>query len=147
MPRFQTRFIQDNLSRRIQRPSKTEVIKKVKSIESEEKMAASASMSQQAVSRFRPLADRILVQVVKPINKTQGGVILPDAAKTSTNQAMVIACGPGRLTRDGSKKIPITINSRDTVIIPEYGGMALKFDGEDYKIFREDDIVGVVQEA
>lgn len=100
-----------------------------------------------AVKRFRPLADRILVQVYKPQAKTAGGIYLPEAAKSSINQAKVIAVGAGRFDPTAPATIlPVSVKVGDNVIIPEYGGMAIKFDSEEYKIFRDDDLVGVVGE-
>lgn len=103
-------------------------------------MSASA-----AVRRFVPLADRVLVQAFKPEVKTAAGIYLPEAAKQSINQAKVVSVGAGRLSRD-DKLLPLNVKAGDTVIIPEYGGMTIKFDSEEYKIFRDEDIVGVMEE-
>merc|ERR1712194_324411 len=103
--------------------------------------------SSAAVKRFRPLMDRILVQTFKPQAKTAGGVYLPEAAKSSINQAKVIAVGSGRYDpQNPGTPIPLSVKAGDTVIIPEFGGMSIKFDSEDYKIFRDDDLVGIVGE-
>ncbi|EER13274.1 groes chaperonin, putative, partial [Perkinsus marinus ATCC 50983] len=40
--------------------------------------------------------------------------------------------------------IPISVQPGDKVIIPEFGGMNLKLDGEDFQVFRDDDIVGKI---
>jgi len=48
--------------------------------------------------------------------------------------------------KDG-KKIEVSVKPGDTVVIPEYGGMQLKFDNEEYHVFRDDDIVGIVKDA
>ncbi|CAD7974133.1 unnamed protein product [Amoebophrya sp. A25] len=102
-------------------------------------------MAASAVKRFVPLADRVLVQVFKAEAKTATGIYLPEAAKQSINQAKVISVGKGRLG-EGDKLLPLSVKAGDTVIIPEYGGMSIKFDSEDYKLFRDDDIVGVMAE-
>eukprot|EP00392_Amoebophrya_sp_AT5.2_P016079 g16322.t1 len=98
-----------------------------------------------ALKRFIPLADRVLVQAFKAEAKTATGIYLPDAAKKSINQAKVISVGKGRLGQD-DKLLPMSVKAGDTVIIPEYGGMSIKFDSEEYKLFRDDDIVGVMTE-
>ncbi|CAD7938435.1 unnamed protein product [Amoebophrya sp. A120] len=102
-------------------------------------------MSASAVKRFLPLADRVLVQAFKAEAKTATGIYLPEAAKQSINQAKVISVGKGRLGAD-DKILPMSVKIGDTVIIPEYGGMTIKFDSEEYKLFRDDDIVGVMAE-
>lgn len=98
-----------------------------------------------AVKRFVPLMDRVLVQAFKAETKTAAGIYLPEASKQAINQAKVISVGAGIRGKD-EKLIPLAVKAGDTVIIPEYGGMTIKFDSEEYKIFRDDDIVGVMQE-
>mmetsp|Transcript_59036 Transcript_59036/g.113871 ORF Transcript_59036/g.113871 Transcript_59036/m.113871 type:complete len:103 (-) Transcript_59036:37-345(-) len=98
----------------------------------------------QAFKRFVPLADRILVQKLKADVKSAGGIILPDAAKQEVNQATVLAIGAGRVMKSG-ETLPMCTKVGDTVVIPRYGGTELKLDGEEYHIFREEDIVGVIK--
>ena len=68
--------------------------------------------------------DRVLVQKFKQEAMTASGIYLPDAAKQQINQAKVISVGPGKTTKDGAK-IPVAVKAGDTVVIPEYGGVAL----------------------
>lgn len=98
-----------------------------------------------AVKRFVPLMDRVLVQAFKAETKTAAGIYLPEASKQSINQAKVVSVGPGRLNKN-NERLPLAVKAGDTVIIPEYGGMSIKFDSEDYKIFRDEDIVGVMED-
>lgn len=101
-------------------------------------------MSSAVARRFTPLMDRVLVQKVKQEAKTASGIFLPEQAKQVINQATVIAVGEGRLLKDG-QKIPCTVKPGDSVIVPEFGGMTLKFDDEEYQVFRDEDIVGVMK--
>mmetsp|Transcript_82753 Transcript_82753/g.230773 ORF Transcript_82753/g.230773 Transcript_82753/m.230773 type:complete len:103 (+) Transcript_82753:93-401(+) len=98
----------------------------------------------QAFKRFVPIADRILVQKLKADVKSAGGILLPDAAKQEVNQATVLAVGPGRKNNKGDV-ISMGTKVGDTVVIPRYGGTELKLDGEDYQIYRDDDIVGIIR--
>eukprot|EP00918_Siedleckia_nematoides_P106690 GHVU01232774.1.p1 GENE.GHVU01232774.1~~GHVU01232774.1.p1 ORF type:complete len:121 (-),score=6.83 GHVU01232774.1:780-1142(-) len=59
--------------------------------------------------------------------------------------AQVLSVGPGRVTSTGTK-IPIGVKEGDIVVIPEYGGMSLKMDGEDLHVYRDEDIIGIVKE-
>lgn len=52
--------------------------------------------------------------------------------------------GLGRLNKN-NERLPLSVKEGDTVVIPEYGGMTIKFDSEEYKIFRDEDIVGVMK--
>uniref|UniRef100_A0A0G4G273 10 kDa chaperonin n=1 Tax=Chromera velia CCMP2878 TaxID=1169474 RepID=A0A0G4G273_9ALVE len=96
------------------------------------------------VKRFTPLFDRVLVQRLKQEAQTKSGIFLPDSAKGASNQATVVAVGAGRLTKEGNK-VPVSVSVGQTVIVPEYGGMTLKFDDEEFHIFRDEDIVGVLK--
>ncbi|KAF8822578.1 putative chaperonin [Cardiosporidium cionae] len=99
------------------------------------------------VKRFIPLLDRILVQKIKSDvgSKTKSGLFLPDSAKTSSNEALVLAVGPGRVTTAG-ETVPCVVKEGDTVVVPEYGGMALKLNDEEYHVYRNDDLIGILKE-
>mmetsp|Transcript_39507 Transcript_39507/g.112815 ORF Transcript_39507/g.112815 Transcript_39507/m.112815 type:complete len:103 (+) Transcript_39507:90-398(+) len=99
----------------------------------------------QAFKRFVPLADRILVQKLKPDVKSAGGILLPETAKQEVNQGRVLAVGPGRTSPKG-ELLPMGTKAGDTVVIPRYGGTELKLDGEDYHIYSDGDIVGIIKE-
>ncbi len=88
----------------------------------------------------------MLVQKLKPAEKTIGGIVLPDSAQSKINKAKVIATGPGRRTQEG-KTVPMTIQVGDTVLLSEsYNGTDLSFEGKDYTVFREDDILAIVKD-
>ncbi|EAN33434.1 Chaperonin 10 Kd subunit family protein [Theileria parva strain Muguga] len=91
--------------------------------------------------RFVPLFDRVLVSKIKPEHKTKSGILLPDSANLTSRMAKVVAVGKGRVNSKGEKVDPV-LKVGDTVVIPEYGGMDLKFDGEVFTAYREDDIIG-----
>eukprot|EP00401_Gymnodinium_catenatum_P011139 CAMPEP_0117519252 /NCGR_PEP_ID=MMETSP0784-20121206/32553_1 /TAXON_ID=39447 /ORGANISM="" /LENGTH=101 /DNA_ID=CAMNT_0005315201 /DNA_START=58 /DNA_END=363 /DNA_ORIENTATION=+ len=98
----------------------------------------------QAFKRFVPLADRILVQKLKAEAKSVGGILLPDSAKQEMNQATVLAVGPGRKNAKGDF-VPMGTKVGDTIVIPRYGGTELKLEGEEYEIYRDEDIVGIIR--
>lgn len=88
--------------------------------------------------------DRVLVQKIKQEAKTASGIFLPEQAKQMINQATVISVGEGRLLKDG-QRLACTVKPGDSVIVPEFGGMTLKFDDEEFQIYRNEDIVGVMK--
>mmetsp|Transcript_97669 Transcript_97669/g.291701 ORF Transcript_97669/g.291701 Transcript_97669/m.291701 type:complete len:103 (+) Transcript_97669:77-385(+) len=98
----------------------------------------------QAFKRFLPLADRILVQKLKAEVKSAGGILLPDSAKQEVNQAKVLAVGAGRKNLKG-ELIPMNTSVGDTVVIPRYGGTEFKIDNDEYHIYRDEDIVGIIK--
>ena len=93
---------------------------------------------------FRPLQDRILVERVEEVEKTKGGIIIPDTAKEKPAEGKIIAMGNGRVGDDG-KVIPMDLKVGDTILFSKYGGTEVKFDGVDYLIMRQDDVLGVVE--
>ncbi len=94
--------------------------------------------------KIRPLNDRILVQRLEGEEKTAGGIIIPDSAKEKPAEGEIIAVGPGKLN-DKGERVTVDVKVGDRVLFSKYGGTDVKYDGEDYLIMREDDILGVVE--
>ena len=87
-----------------------------------------------------PLADRV---IVKPLNReevTKGGIVLPDTVKEKPQEGEVVAVGPGKLSDDGSTRIPLEVKKGDKVIYAKYAGTEWKWEDEEYLILRESDI-------
>ena len=90
-----------------------------------------------------PLGDRILVQRLAAEETSKGGIILPDSAKEKPAQGTVIAVGAGRLKDDG-ERMPMALKKGDIVLFSSYAGSEIKFDGEDYLIMGEDEVLAVI---
>jgi len=91
-----------------------------------------------------PLEDRVVVKPQEAESKTAGGIVLPDTAKEKPLTGKVIAAGPGKLDDDG-KRIPMSVKKNDVVLFGKYSGSEVELDGEDYKILRESEILGVIE--
>lgn len=87
---------------------------------------------------IKPLADRVLIEPVEAETKTASGIIIPDNAKEKPQKGNVVAVGKG------TKDEPMTVKSGDTVLYGKYAGTELKFEGKDYLIMRESDILAIV---
>jgi len=94
--------------------------------------------------KIRPLNDRILVKRLAEVEKTKGGIIIPDSAKEKPAEGEVVAVGPGKLD-DKGKRVAPDLKKGDRVLFSKYGGTEVKLDGNDFLIMREDDILGVVE--
>ena len=94
--------------------------------------------------KFRPLHDRILVERVESEDMSPGGIILPDTAKEKPQQGKVIAVGSGKRTEDG-KVLPLEVKAGDTILFGKYSGSEIKSEGTDYRIMREEDVLGLVE--
>lgn len=95
---------------------------------------------------IQPLADRVLVTPLPADQTTKSGIIIPDTAKDSSQQATVVAVGPGKLDEAG-KRIPLDVKAGDVVLLPKYGGDEFKYDGEEYKIVGADDLLAIVKSS
>src|SRR5690242_11989506 len=69
----------------------------------------------EAVMKIRPLGDRIVVRREEASEKTAGGIVLPDTAKNKPQRGKVLAAGPGRLLKDGTRR-PLQTKEGDTVL-------------------------------
>ncbi|MBO8157241.1 MAG: co-chaperone GroES [Bacillaceae bacterium] len=92
---------------------------------------------------LKPLGDRVVVEVIEQEEKTSSGIVLPDSAKEKPQEGRVVAVGSGRVT-DNGEKIALEVSEGDRVIYSKYAGTEVKYDGKEYLILREDDILAVV---
>jgi len=96
--------------------------------------------------KVKPLADRIVVKIAATEKKSKGGIIIPEtASKEKPQEGTVVAVGPGRLDKDGNR-IAIELKKGDKVLFESWGGKDYKSDDVDYKILREDEVLGTIEE-
>src|SRR5207249_1470808 len=94
---------------------------------------------------IRPIQDRVIVRrLEEAVEKTKGGIIIPDTAKEKPQQGKVIAVGKGKVNDDG-KLTPLDVKVGDKILFGKYSGSEIKIDGEEHLIMREEDILGVVE--
>jgi chaperonin GroES len=91
---------------------------------------------------IRPLADRVVVKMVESEETTKSGIVLPGSAKERPQVAEIVAVGPGTVV-DG-KEVKMEVKVGDRVIISKYSGTEVKFDGQEYTILKQGDILAVV---
>ena len=70
--------------------------------------------------------------------KTLGGIILSGQAKEQPQMAEIVAAGPG--TKD--EKMELAVG--DKVIFSKYAGTEVKYQGEEYIIMKQEDILAKV---
>ena len=66
--------------------------------------------------KFKPLHDRVLIEVLDSSEKTAGGIIIPDSAQEKPQEGKVVAIGGGAKTEDG-KIIPMDVKVGDKVLL------------------------------
>lgn len=95
--------------------------------------------------KFKPLQDRILVKRVESETKSAGGIIIPDNAQEKPQEGEVLAVGNGKKLSSGELQTP-DVKIGDKVVFSTYAGTALKIDGEELLVLKEDDIFGVLEQ-
>ncbi len=96
--------------------------------------------------KIRPLYDRIMVRRIEEKETVQGGIIIPDTAKEKPQEGEVVAVGQGKRLEDG-KIVPLDVKVGDRILFGKYSGSDIKLDGEEYMIMREDEVLGVIEQA
>ncbi|MDR0297951.1 MAG: co-chaperone GroES [Streptococcaceae bacterium] len=92
---------------------------------------------------LKPLADRVILRVKEEEEQSAGGILLATSAQEKPQTAEVVAVGPGKTTKDGTL-IALAVKPGDTVIFSKYGGDKVKFEGEEFLIARESDLLAIL---
>jgi chaperonin GroES len=93
--------------------------------------------------KLTPLQDRVLVERVEAMERSAGGLYIPDTAKEKPQEGKVVAVGKGKKQDDGTV-IPMDVKKGDRILFSKYAGNDVTLDGKEYIIMREEDILGVV---
>jgi chaperonin GroES len=97
-------------------------------------MATQTEKKTSSSLKFKPLKDRVFVSYTEEADRTAGGIYIPDAAKERPQRGKVEAIGEEvKLMKVG-----------DEVLFDKYAGTKINFDGTDYLIVKEEDILGIV---
>jgi chaperonin GroES len=95
------------------------------------------------MAKIRPLADRVLVKRLESETKSAGGIVIPDNAQEKPMTGKVIAVGRGKLTDQGETIQP-SVAAGDRILFGKYSGAEVKYDGEEYLILKEDEIMAIL---
>tara|TARA_B100000519_G_C13800266_1_gene230802 strand:+ start:147 stop:425 length:279 start_codon:yes stop_codon:yes gene_type:complete len=87
---------------------------------------------------IQPLSDRVVVEASNAETKTSSGNIIPDTAQEKPQEGVIVAVGKGK------KDEPMTVKNGDKVLYGKYSGTEIKFDGKDYLIMKESDILAII---
>lgn len=95
--------------------------------------------------KLRPLGDRIIVRRLEAAEKTAGGIILPDNAKQKPQRGTVLATGPGKMLKDGSRRA-LQVKEGDVVLFTAWAGDEYKQQktGDTILLMHEEDVLAVV---
>ena len=92
---------------------------------------------------LKPLSDRVILKMKEAEEKTKSGIILSSGSKEKPQIAEVIEVGPGGEV-DG-KPVKMVVKKGDKVVINKYAGTEIKYEGEDYIIVKQSDILAIAE--
>jgi chaperonin GroES len=93
---------------------------------------------------LRPLHDRVIVKRLDQETRTASGIVLPETAAEKPDQGEVLAIGNGKIMEDGKVR-QLAVKVGDRVLFGKYSGQAVKIDGNEYLVMREEDLFAVVE--
>ena len=92
---------------------------------------------------IKPILDRVLIKMEEAEENTQSRIILPASSKEKPQIAEVIEVGPGGIV-DG-EEVKMFLKKGDRVIASKYAGTEVKYEGEEYIILKQSDILAIVE--
>lgn len=93
--------------------------------------------------KIRPLHDRVIVKRLEAEEKTASGIVIPGSAAEKPDQGEIVAVGKGKILESGEVRA-LDVKVGDKVLFGKYSGQAVKVDGEELLVMREEDIMAVL---
>lgn len=93
---------------------------------------------------LKPLGDRLVIEVIEVEEKTASGLLLPETAKDKPQEGKVIAVGNGMFLPSG-ERVALDVTVGDRILFETYSGTKVKYDGQEYLILRESDVLAIVE--
>lgn len=94
--------------------------------------------------KIRPLHDRLVIKRIEAERTTASGIVIPDSAGEKPDQGEVLAVGNGKILENGSVRA-MDVKVGDRVLFGKYAGQAVKIDGQEVLVAREEDILAVIE--
>jgi chaperonin GroES len=91
------------------------------------------------IMKLVPLADRVVLKQLEAEEKTKSGIILSSGSQERPLEAEVIAVGPG------TDDVKMELKEGDKVFYSKYAGSEVKFEGEEYIILKQSDVLAVIR--
>ena len=90
---------------------------------------------------LKPLGDRVLIEPLAAEEVTKSGIIIPDSAKEERSEGKIVALGSGIVK---GKKYEFSVKVGDKVLYGKYSGEEVKIESKEYKVIKEEDILGIL---
>ena len=92
-----------------------------------------------------PQNDRVLIKPVDEGEQMYGNIVIPDLGKEKPEMGEVVAIGPGRMSEFG-KYVTVQAKVGDIVLVPRIGTLRMDFEGEEYYIVQDKEILATINE-
>ncbi len=92
---------------------------------------------------LKPLGDRVVVKMLEAEETTKSGIILAGKSEEKSQIAKVVKVGPG-ISEEG-KKVEMYVKEGDKVVLSQYAGTTVKYEGEEYTIVKQNDILAIAE--
>ena len=92
---------------------------------------------------IKPILDKVLIKMEESEETSKGGILLPSNSKEKPQIAEVIEVGPGGMV-DGNE-VKMLVKKGDKVIASKYAGTEIKYEGTEYLIIRQSDILAIIE--
>lgn len=96
---------------------------------------------------FRPLHGYILCKRPESVDRTDGGILLPEVAQTKPMEATVLAVGPGKRDEKTGKREEVKVSVGERIVFGPWAAKEIKLDDEEYILLEQDQLIGVLKEA
>ena len=97
------------------------------------------------MKQLKPSNDRILIKPIDEGEQTYGNIVIPDMGKEKPEMGEVVSVGPGRLSEFG-QFIRVNAKIGDIVLVPKIGTLRIDFEGEEYYIVQDREILATINE-
>ena len=91
---------------------------------------------------IKPLGDRVVIELVEQEEQTASGIVLPDSAQAKPQEGKVVAVVSGAIVN--GERVPLEVAEGDRIIYSKFAGTEVKYEGKEYLVLRESDILAVV---
>jgi len=98
------------------------------------------------MKQLQPSNDRVLIKPIDEGEQTYGSIVIPDLGKEKPEMGEVIAVGQGRMSEFG-QFIPVRHKVGDIVLVPKIGTLRIDFEGEEFYIAQDREILAVIKES
>ena len=96
-------------------------------------------------NELKPTNDRILLKPIDEGEQTYGSIVIPDMGKEKPEIGQVLAIGPGRMSENGTMMLVRSCKVGDLVMIPKIGTLRMDYDGEEYYIAQDREVLAVIE--